>query len=160
MRKCIVTGEIQGALKEDQTWLDLEMLAQAVLSSENSHHPIEEALKDEPGKGWRANEPGEQTVAIFFDRPVSVNRILVEFQEKERSRTQEFLLRWSADGHVFHDIVRQQYNFSQPGSTVEREEYTVDLWEVKALELKINPDVSRGDAVASLARFRVAGRPL
>lgn len=54
----------------------------------------------------------------------------------------------------FHDIVRQQYNFNPPGAEVE--EYDVNLDGVKALELKINPDITGGPAIASLAELRVA----
>jgi len=32
-----------------------------------------------------------------------------------QERTQQFLLRWCADGHC-HDIARQQYNCSSPDS--------------------------------------------
>ena len=157
MRKSVVTGEIQGSLKADQTWLDLEMLAQAVLTSEDPGFPIEEALKGEEGRGWRASEPGEQTVALLFDRPVMVKGVVLEFREEKTERTQEFLLRWSADGHSFQEIVRQQYNFNEPNGTREVEEYTLNLSDVKTLELKIVPNISGGSARASLARMRVAG---
>ena len=51
------------------------------------------------------------------------------------ARTQEFTLRYSRDnGQSFHEIVRQQWNFSPHGSTTELEEYQVDLSEVTTLE--------------------------
>ena len=79
------------------------------------------------------------------------------FQEDERERTQEFVLRWSPDGgQTYQEIVRQQYNFSPPGSAREVEDYAVDLKEVTALELKIVPDISGGSARASLAQLRLA----
>jgi hypothetical protein len=52
--------------------------------------------------------------------------------------------------------VRQQYNFSPPGTVSEAEEYCVDLDGVRALELRIIPDVSGGDARASLKQLRLA----
>jgi hypothetical protein len=55
---------------------------------------------------------------------------------------------------VFHDIVRQQYNFNP--STTEVEEYDVNLDGVTALQLKIIPDISGGSANASLAELRLA----
>ena len=60
------------------------------------------------------------------------------FQEDEKERTQEFVLRWSPDGgQSYREIVRQQYNFSPPGASSEVEDYDVDLHGVTVLELKI-----------------------
>jgi len=79
------------------------------------------------------------------------------FHEDQQARTQEFVLRWSPDGgQSYREIVRQQYNFSQPGMTREFEDYAVDLAGVTALELIIVPDISGGDARASLAQLRIA----
>jgi hypothetical protein len=79
------------------------------------------------------------------------------FQEDKQERTQQFVLRWSSDGgQSYREIVRQQYNFSPPGTTSECEDYTVDLDGVTALELSIVPDISRGPARASLAQLRLA----
>ena len=80
------------------------------------------------------------------------------FHEGEQERTQEFVLRWSSDGGLsYREIVRQQYNFSPPDTTREVEDYTVSLDRVTALELSIVPDISGGDARASLARLQLAG---
>jgi hypothetical protein len=53
-------------------------------------------------------------------------------------------------------LVRQQYNFSPPATTREVEDYTVNLDRVTALELSIVPDISGGEARASLARLQLA----
>jgi len=67
------------------------------------------------------------------------------------------VLQWSLDGgQTYREIVRQQYNFSPPGMTREFEDYRVDLVGVTALELKIVPDISGGDARASVAQLRIA----
>ena len=93
----------------------------------------------------------------MFDEPLQLRRVHVVFQEDERERTQEFVLRWSPDGgQTYREIVRQQYNFSPPGSTREIEDYAVHLEGVTALELKIVPDISGGSARASLAQLRLA----
>ena len=42
-----------------------------------------------------------------------LKRIALVFEENDTRRTQEFVLRWSADGgQSFREIVRQQWNFS------------------------------------------------
>jgi len=79
------------------------------------------------------------------------------FEDSENTRTQEFVLRWSPDAErSFREIVRQQWNFSPPGSVRETEDYTVELSAVTALELTIVPDKSGGAARASLASLRLA----
>jgi hypothetical protein len=157
MRKHIVTKGTQGFISTDQNWLDLENLAQAELTSEDVSHPIESALKPDVGSGWRASEPGEQTVRLLFDKPLRVRRVLLVFQENEQERTQEFVLRWSSDdGKTYREIVRQQYNFSLPDTTREIEDYAVDLVGLTTLELSIVPDISGGSARASIAQLRIA----
>ena len=157
MRKRIIghgPGEVAAA---EPGWLDLDHLAQVEITSEDVDHPIESALIPGTGSGWRAAEPGEQTIRLWFDEPLRLKRIQLLFQEGEQERTQEFVLRWSPDGgNSYREIVRQQYNFSPPAAAREVEDYDVDLDGVTALELRIVPDISRGSARASLAQLRVA----
>jgi hypothetical protein len=137
-------------------WLDLERLAQVELTSEDTAHPIESTLGPELGPGWRAAQPGEQAIRILFDEPQRLRRIRLVFDERERARTQEFVLRWSADnGQTYREIVRQQYNFSPPGTVGEVEDYGVELEGMTTLELRIVPDISGGDSCASLAMLRL-----
>lgn len=157
MRKRIITKGTQGVIPPDQNWLDLENLAQAELTSEDESHPIESALKADEGSGWRASEPGQQTVRLLFDKPLRVRRVRLVFHEDEQERTHEFVLRWSSDrGQSYREIVRQQYNFSRPDNTREIEDYAVDLVGLTALELRIVPDISGGRARASIAQLRLA----
>jgi hypothetical protein len=139
-----------------ETWLDLEKVAQAEISSEDPIHPIDFALTNHDA-GWRATAGGEQVIRLLFDEPHGLRLIELKFEEHRTPRTQEFLLRWSADGgQTYRDIVRQQFTFSPPGTTSETERYTVNLSGVTALELKIVPDISQGDAIASLRSLRLA----
>ncbi|HMQ31960.1 MAG TPA: hypothetical protein PKD53_14620 [Chloroflexaceae bacterium] len=156
MRKRIMGGASADAAPEGG-WLDLEQLAQVELTSEEPGAPIEAALGQGAGAGWRAAEPGPQTIRLIFDRPQPLRRVRLEFQEEARQRTQEFALRWSADGgRTFHDLLRQQYTFSPPGTTRQVEDYQVGLDGVTALELQIVPEIGGGPALASLARLRLA----
>ena len=108
-------------------------------------------------EGWLAARPGEQVVRVVFDEPQSLGRVRLLFEEESRGRTQEFVLRWASDGgRTYREAVRQQYTFSPPGTTREAEEYRVDLDGVTALELRIIPDISGGDARASLKQLRLA----
>ena len=157
MRKRMIEREIHDASKKEYNWLDLAALAQVEISSEEQAHPIESALVPGSGPGWQASEPGEQMLRLLFDKPQKIVLVRLVFLEENRERTQEFVLRWSPDGgQTYHDIARQQYNFSAPDSTRELEDYSVDLDGVTELELCIIPDISRGSARASLAEWRIA----
>ena len=117
MRK-LITGESEHLqqTKRSGDWLDLEQLAQVEISSEDAEHPIESALIQNNASGWRANEPGKQTIRLVFDKPQNITRIQLLFEESSHERTQEFVLRWSPDDrNNKREIVRQQYNTLQPG---------------------------------------------
>jgi len=156
MRKRII-GHGPGEFAAEPGWMDLERLAQVEITSEDVDHPIESALIPGTGSGWRAAQPGEQTIRLLFNEPLRLKRIHLSFQEDEQERTQEFVLRWSSDGgQSYREIVRQQYNFSPPEAAREVEDYDVDLDGVTALELRIVPDISGGSTRASLAQLRLA----
>jgi hypothetical protein len=138
-------------------WLDLEQLAAVELTSEDAYYPVENALVPGGQREWRAQHAGTQGIRIIFDEPQRLRRIRLLFSESQAERTQEFVLSWSSDNaRSFHPVVRQQWNFSPEGSTVEAEDYRVDLAGVTALDLRITPDVRGGDAIASLTEWRVA----
>ena len=158
MRKKIVPEVPQRSSRlDDEAWLDMESLAEVELTSEDPEHTIESALEPTAESGWRAAQSGEQTIRLVFSSPQQIRRIWVEVLERSAKRTQQFVLRWSADGgNSFEEVVRQQYNFSPDGATHEIEDYRVNLLNVSAIELTIIPDTSGGDARASLARFLFA----
>jgi len=129
------------------------------VTSEENGYPIESALLEAESPGWRAANPGPQTIRLVFDEPQKLRRIWLAFEDSENERTQEFVLRWSpetGDSFPFREIVRQQWNFSSTGSAREIEDYAVELSEVMVLELIIVPDKSGGAARASLASLRLA----
>ena len=157
MRKHLISQNPQKESPIDQSWINLQRLAQVELTSEDAEHPIEAALIPGFGSGWRAAQAGEQTIRLLFDEPQRVKNIQLLFHEDQQVRTQEFVLRWSPDaGQSYRDIVRQQYNFSPAVMTREFEDYTVDLIGLTALELRIVPDISGGDSHASVAQLRIA----
>ena len=157
MRKRIVGSHRAGAGGEsEQGWLDLEHIATVEVTSEHPGFPVESALGSRLGTGWRASQKGAQQIRIIFDEPASLHRIQLRFHEAECERTQEFTIRWSsAAGGPSREIVRQQWRFSPAGSTTEIENYVVALEAVSVLELTIEPDITRKQAVATLASWRM-----
>ena len=157
MRKRQISTTPPTAPPSGHAWLDVERTALVEVTSEENGYPIESALLGAENQGWRAVNPGTQTIRLIFDEPQKLRRIWLVFEDSENTRTQEFVLRWSPDtGNSFREIVRQQWNFSSPGSAREIEDYAAELSDVTVLELIIVPDMSGGTARASLASLRLA----
>jgi hypothetical protein len=156
MRKRIIDAHAAKANSlSNAQWLNLAQIATVEVTSEDPDFPIESVFTGK-GPGWRAGTSGEQQIRLIFDEPISVRRIQLRFEEPEATRTQEFVLRWSGvDGGPGAEIVRQQWNFSPDGSITELEDYTVDLRNLSELDLVIRPDISRNEAIASLAAFGI-----
>ena len=157
MRKTLINQPIENSMPSELNYLDLENLAQVEISSEYQEHPIESAFVEGSESYWRAALPGEQTIRLIFDQPQAIKHIFLLFDEQEQPRTQEFVLLWRKDNEDhFREILRQQYHFSPPHSAQETENYTVDLKQLKALELRIVPDISGGEACAKLTLLRLS----
>jgi len=157
VRKSQITQISQATPIRDQAWMDVDHIASVEVSSEDADYPIESALLLEGKIGWRAANPGEQTIRLIFDERQKLRRIILVFEDPENTRTQEFVLRWSPKiESSFREIVRQQWNFSPSGSVLETEDYAVELSEVKVLELMIIPDKRGGEVRASLTCLRLA----
>ena len=157
MRKRLIDSTAEPLGTPGQGWLDLERAAVVEVTSEDGHFPVESAFGSGDARGWRAAAPGHQTIRLIFDHPQRLKCVSLVFEEDEIERTQEFVLRWSSDeGSTLKEIVRQQWNFSPPGSIREVEQYQVDLHNVKVLELVIKPDIAGGVARASLKNLRLS----
>lgn len=156
MRKHVEHTPLETTAPQGEPWIDLDRAARVQISSEADGFPIECALLPGDGPGWQAAEAGPQTLRIDFDEPQKITRIRLLFAGASEARTQEFAIRWSADGGAsYHDVLRQQFNFSPPATLQEEENYRVDLLGVTDLELTIIPDVSGGGAYASLKELRL-----
>jgi hypothetical protein len=157
MRKRLIPPTPESVRNHDQGWIDVNAAAVVEVTSEENDHPIESVLLSGDARGWRAAEPGIQTIRLVFDNPQRLRRIAMVFEENDTKRTQEFILRWSPDGgRSFREIVRQQWNFSPPETVSELQQYQVELSDVTVLELSITPDISGGRARAALKSLRLS----
>jgi hypothetical protein len=157
MRKRLITATPDALETQGEGWLDLESAAVVEVTSEEKNYPIESAFGPAEARGWRAAEPGSQTIRLVFDQPQQLRCISLAFEENEAARTQEFVLRWSqGGGSTVKEIVRQQWNFSPPESIREIEDYRVELSAVSVLELIIKPNIGGGLARASLKNLRLS----
>ena len=74
MRRCSLRKRIIGhgpdeVAAAEPGWIDLEHLVQVEITSEEVGYSIESALIPRMGSGWRAAQPGEQTIRLRFDEP-------------------------------------------------------------------------------------------
>ena len=159
MRKNRLSPICNSSVSPGHDWLNLEQAARVEVSSEAEGYPVEGALLNDVQGGWRASEPGIQTIRLPFDHPQTIRAIRLVFKEKEFARTQEFVLRWLPKGTgAWKDVVRQQWNFSPPITENECEEYNVDLPSATGLELSLRPDISGGETRASLESLQLSAR--
>ena len=105
MRKWLFTPTSRGIRPHDEGWLDLDRAASVEVTSEEKDYEIDSALVAGEMPGWRAASTGTQTIRLLFDQPQTLRRIALVFEETSTQRTQEFVVRWSADGgHSFREI--------------------------------------------------------
>ncbi len=134
--------------------IDIAAVATVQVTSESPEHPIDHVFDDYRGPSgtrWIAGEAGEQTVILAFDSPQTINQILLEVEEPEVDRTQDLQLSLSCDGgRTYRELLRQEFNFSPPGTTFEREMWTVSAQEVTHLRLVIKPDKGDKPCLATL----------
>jgi len=159
MRKVFLDTKNAASIRPGQE-KDIAALATVFVSSEHPDHPIEHAFDANEGPGasrWIAGAPGEQTVILAFDAPQTIRKVRLEVEERDTSRTQEVDVAVSDDGgQTYRQVTRQQYNFSPPGTTMEREEWQFSAVGVTHVRLRITPDKSDRPCRATLTTFALA----
>ena len=146
-----VTGTTE---RLEEGWRNLSQCAAFEVTSEEVGSPLENALTPDEKK-WIAATPGEQIIRITFDEPQDISKIFLLFEETATARSQEIALSWQQAGQRrWQEIVRQQFNFSPPATTIEKENFNVSLQKASALELLIIPERSGGGR-ASLSQLRI-----
>ena len=124
--------------------IDIAAVATVQVTSEDPRIPWTTPSITQRGPGgtrWVAGEPGEQAVILAFDAPQTIRQIILEVEETEVARTQELQLAVSNDGgQTYRELLRQEFNFSPPGTTFEREDWAVTAEGVTHLRLQIKPD--------------------
>jgi hypothetical protein len=127
--------------------LDIAALATVFVTSEAADHPIDYVFDAQRGPGgsrWIAAAPGEQVILLAFDTAQTLHRVTLEIEERDVSRTQELALSVSCDGgQTYRELRRQEYTFSPPGTTFEREDWAITAERITHLQVRIKPD--KGD---------------
>jgi hypothetical protein len=133
---------------------DIAALATVWVTSEAADYPIDNVLDSRRGPGgsrWIAGEPGPQRLLLAFDAPQTLRLLRLEVEERDVSRTQEIQVAISRDeGQTYQTLLRQEYTFSPPGTTFEREVWSIPVEGVTHLQLVITPDKGGAPCHATL----------
>jgi hypothetical protein len=159
VRKQVIPKPSQGPIYLEGE-ISIVDVATVQVTSEQTDHPIDNAFDPSRGPGgsrWIAGAPGEQSVTLVFDRPQTIRQIGIEVEELGVSRTQELALSVSSDGgRTYQELIRQEFNFSPPGTSFERELWSVSAVAVTHLRLEIKPDKGGHIGRATLTSLTVA----
>jgi hypothetical protein len=141
LRKALLKESIRPVSSDE---ISIPDVATVFVTSEMPSHPVDYICDGQRGPGstrWIADEVGDQTVVLAFDTARKLKKVKLEVEEPDTSRTQELALAISGDGgQTYREVVRQEYNFSPPSTTFEREEWRVPSEGVTNVRLWIRPD--------------------
>jgi len=158
MRRSVIDpSTARPELRSDGEWLNLEQVAKVEVTSEDPSFPIDYALASENGPGWRAADKGKQIIRIISISRHRFAGLSLSFRKLKLSEPRNSLF----DGRL-RKAGRPQRSFASNGLLVRMarrsrsREYQVNLNNVCALELAVKPDLTPGNVIATLARWRVA----
>jgi len=161
MKKRILDPDTEATPGPRGEGLDVSVLATMLVTSEAPDHPIESAFDGRGGPGgtrWVAASPGPQTVVLEFDSPQDLAGVDLEVEEWDVARRQAVALSASTDGGAsWRELLRQEYVFSPPGTTFERERWSIAVLGLTHLRLRIVPDVAGTPCRASLTALVLRG---
>lgn len=138
---------------------DIAALATVLVTSESPDHPVDRLFDGRNGRGgtrWLASASGEQTLILAFDSPQTIRDVSLEVEELQTSRTQVLTLALSQDGgRSYREILRQEFVFSPPGTTFERESWRVPADGVTHLRVVIQPEKGGAPCRATLTSLTI-----
>ena len=160
LRKQIVANPPQAAaIGTEPAGLHVPALATVLVTSESGDYPVDHLFDGRNGPGgtrWVASADGEQTLILAFDTPQAIREVGLEVEEPSASRTQVLTLSLSQDGgRTYREIVRQEFNFSPPGTTFEREVWNVSAGHVTHLRIAIQPEKGGAPHRATLTSLTI-----
>ena len=134
-------------------------LATVLVTSESPDHPVDHLFDGHNGPGgtrWIASADGEQTLILAFDAPQTIHEVALETEEPAASRTHVLTLSLSHDGgKTYREVLRQEFNFSPPGTTFERERWSVPAARVTHLRVAIQPHKGGAPCRATLTSLTI-----
>jgi hypothetical protein len=139
--------------------MDIPALATVFVTSEAPGHPIDCLFDASGGPGgtrWIAGADGEQTLILAFDTPQTIRDVSIEAEEPSVTRTNVLRISLSEDGgQTYRERIRQEFTFSLPETTFEREEWSVPAERVTHLRVVIQPDKGNAPRRATLTSLTI-----
>jgi hypothetical protein len=83
MRKRLITPTPETVRSRAEGWLDVERAAIVEITSEEKDFPVASIFASGETRGWRAAEPGPQTIRLVFDQPQKLKQLSLVFEEKK-----------------------------------------------------------------------------
>jgi hypothetical protein len=158
LRKVIRNEEPASSIAAEPA-IHIPDLATIFVTSEAEDHPVEHLFDGRNGPGgtrWVAAMPGDQTLTLAFDSPQAIRKILLEVEETMVNRTQELTLAVSSDGgSSYQELLRQEYTFSPPSTTFEREEWRIPGPDTTHIRLWIRPDKGSKPCYATVTSLQL-----
>jgi hypothetical protein len=158
IRKRIVPT-LDHPLEDETNGISVADTATVLVSSEAHEYPVDNLFDGRGGPGgtrWVASMPGDQTIIVAFGEPHTLQRVTFEIEERHHSRTQEMAVAVSQDGgKTYRETVRQEYTFSPPGTTFEREQWVMQAANVTHLRVWIRPDKGGNPAYVTMTSLRL-----
>jgi hypothetical protein len=152
----VITPE---APEPEPTGLSIAEAAIIQVTSEDGEHPVDhlfDAHRGPRGTRWIASSPGDQTIILAFGEPQTIRGVTIEIEEPLVSRTQELTVSVSQDGgKTYTERVRQEYNFSPPDTSFEREQWKIPAENVTHLRIWIRPDKGGKLTYATMTSLRL-----
>ena len=146
-----------GALKPDA--LEIPALATVLVTSEAPDHPVDHLFDASNGPGgtrWIAGSDGEQALVLAFDAPQTIRAVDIEVEEPCATRTNVLTVSLSNDGgRTYRERVRQEFTFSPPATTFEREEWAMSAERITHIRVVIQPDKGHASHRATLTSLTV-----
>ena len=157
LRKHILTDLPAGRARRPDV-KDIPALATVLVTSEAPDHPVDHLFDASDGPGgtrWIAAADGEQTLVLAFDAPQTIRAVGIEAEEPGATRTNVLTISLSDDGgRTYRERIRQEFNFS-PGTSFEREEWSMPAERVTHVRIVIQPDKGNAPHRATLTSLTV-----
>jgi hypothetical protein len=157
LRKHVLTDLPPGRMAKSDA-KDIPALATVFVTSEAPDHPVDHLFDGSNGPGgtrWIAAANGEQTLVLAFDAPQTIRSVGIEAEEPASTRTNVLIVSLSDDGgRTYRERIRQEFNFS-PGTTFEREEWSMPAERVTHVRIVIQPDKGNAPHRATLTSLTV-----
>lgn len=130
--------------------VDVATLASVEVTSEEELYPVDHLFDGRDGPGgscWMASSSGAQVIVLRFERPVSIDTVIVESEERSDTRKQTIELSgWSDLTQRPFEQAARELRYSPYGPSFHRASWELLESNVTHLRLRVVPDDSRNRA--------------